>query len=364
MGLWILAALTGGILGGGIYRLVRLQILARHRVLKVPLTLYVLFAGLAVPLFARLFRHLAPALALSASLAMLVVLVSERRVNQRQEMLSLSLRTWLLLPGMLGLSLLLIILLGAGRGPQSGLREGEYACVLVLNFALFLLYDVLQKQARRQRENEDFKEKMLAYANELETMKESYSRLRSLRHDMKNHLQELKHLAGTAAGSVTAYVEAMEQYMTNDHEQVSSGNREVDSTLNYLLRTAAAELNAVHTHIVLPESLNLRPFVLNVIVGNLLENAIAAAKQSEQKMLAIEMRIKRGLLFIHLENSFAGSLEHDGQTLLTSKADKTRHGLGLENVKRMVAEQNGEIKIDWQDGIFRVTVMLYLDQVS
>ena len=60
-------------------------------------------------------------------------------------------------------------------------------------------------------------------------------------------------------------------------------------------------------------------FDINIILGNLLENAIEAARQTEEKKLTIAIREEKGVLRIHIENSYNGILNKRGQNFSQQK---------------------------------------------
>jgi len=60
-------------------------------------------------------------------------------------------------------------------------------------------------------------------------------------------------------------------------------------------------------------------FDINIILGNLLENAIEAARQTEEKKLTVAIREEKGVLKIHIENSYNGILQQKGTKFLTTK---------------------------------------------
>ena len=68
---------------------------------------------------------------------------------------------------------------------------------------------------------------------------------------------------------------------------------EIDSVLNYMLQKAREELETVIVKVMLPEKLK-HAFDINVMIGNLLENAIEAARQTEQKYLNVNIALKKG----------------------------------------------------------------------
>jgi sensor histidine kinase regulating citrate/malate metabolism len=110
----------------------------------------------------------------------------------------------------------------------------------------------------------------------------------------------------------------------------------------------------------LPHDFNIESYQLNIIIGNLLENAIEAAGRSEEKRLSLYVSTQRGMLFINLSNSYNGTLRKNKGRFLSVKPDKRAHGLGLQNVKRMVREMNGEMLIEHDENDFSVKIMLYI----
>ena len=104
--------------------------------------------------------------------------------------------------------------------------------------------------------------------------------------------------------------------------------------------------------------------LFNVILGNLLDNAIEAAQNSKEKYLGIDIRTKRGLLFITIENSYDGSIQLHKNEIVTSRKNKESHGIGLKNVKMIVEEQGGEMQVIWVNNRFVVKVMLYLSALN
>ncbi len=153
----------------------------------------------------------------------------------------------------------------------------------------------------------------------------------------------------------------MKSFLQNPDEIVSSGNVEMDSLLNYMLQWAKRDLKTVTVNVSIPENI-LPAFDINMILGNLLENAIEAARQSEEKMLEVLVSYKQGVMTIDIKNSFAGELRKDRNGFVTTKAEKERHGVGLNSVKQIVEKYKGLLKIVTQENLFCVNVILYLSQ--
>ena len=151
----------------------------------------------------------------------------------------------------------------------------------------------------------------------------------------------------------------MQMFMENKSAYSNSGNKEVDSILNYMLNKAQEVLEEVEYKINVPKEMEVRLFDLNVILGNLLENAIQAASHSKEKKLFLLMKFEKGMLFIHVRNTYEGGLIKNGKDYLTTKKKAEQHGIGLKNVERVINSYHGNIEISDTDNIFDVKIMLY-----
>ena len=87
-----------------------------------------------------------------------------------------------------------------------------------------------------------------------------------------------------------AYLNEMQEFMLNPKEYASTGNREIDGVLNYLLQKADTVLDQVDVQINIPENMCLNNFNICVILGNLVDNGVREASRSEEKRLAIRRR--------------------------------------------------------------------------
>ena len=136
-----------------------------------------------------------------------------------------------------------------------------------------------------------------------------------------------------------------------------------------MLQRAKETLETVVVKVMLPEEIK-HSFDINVLLGNLLENAIEAAQQTEKKYLSINIMLKRGVFKLVIENSFnVSSIIHEEQqgkskVLLTTKPFKEQHGIGLKNVKKIVEKYNGAMNVSTQEDIFCVNLILYMSRME
>ncbi len=236
--------------------------------------------------------------------------------------------------------------------------------MLMINISVSYLYNILIENYIHLRDNDRYKQQTYAYQNQLEVIMESRNRVRALRHDMKNHILALQVLVQRKELEETSkYLDSMKNFMTNPEEYVKTGNDAVDSLLNYKIQKANEFLNVVETKISIPEQLRLRSFDLNVLLGNLLDNAIDASMQTEDKKLKITIKLDKGILFINICNSCQRIADGKSDFFETTKEDKVNHGIGLKNVRRIVEKYHGDIAFLYENASMETDVMMYVNEM-
>ena len=237
--------------------------------------------------------------------------------------------------------------------------------LLFINILLFYLYHSLLKFYSSQMNERVFEQMLEVYSYQLDIARESEERVKALRHDIKHHIIELSAMARKNNNDeMAAYLTEMQEFMLNPKEYASTGNKEIDGVLNYMLQKANTALKQVDVQINIPEGMYLNDFNICVILGNLVDNAVRAASKSEEKRLTIKIQVKQEVLFIFIENSYSGEIIEKTDTLQTTQKDPAIHGIGLENVKKVVAANGGEIKIEYTENRFCVQVLLYLSHIK
>ena len=237
-------------------------------------------------------------------------------------------------------------------------------CMLMINISVFYLYHILTENYIHLRDHDIYKQQTYAYQNQLEVIMESRNRVRALRHDLKNHILALQVLVQRKETEEAAqYLDSMKNFMTNPQEYVKTGNDTVDSLLNYKIQKADEVLNVVETKISIPGQLRLRSFDLNVLLGNLLDNAIDASMRTEEKKLKLMIKLDKGILFLNICNSCQRIADGRRDFLETTKGDKVNHGIGLKNVRRIVEKYHGEIEFLFENDTMETDVMMYVKEM-
>ena len=254
-----------------------------------------------------------------------------------------------------------VLMLGESQKMFAILISG---CMLIINISVFYLYNILIENYIHLRDNDIYKQQTYAYQNQLEVIMESRNRVCALRHDMKNHILALQVLVQRKETEETnQYLDSMKNFMTNPEEYVKTGNDTVDSLLNYKIQKANEVLNVVETKISIPEQLHLCSFDLNVLLGNLLDNAIDASMQTEDKKLKLTIKLEKGILFLNICNSCHRIADGRNNFFETTKEDRVNHGIGLKNVRRIVKKYHGDIVFSYENDSVETDVMMYVKEM-
>lgn len=231
--------------------------------------------------------------------------------------------------------------------------------VLLINFLAFYLYNLLKDNVYRKWENDILKQEVQSYANQLDITLQAEEKVKIMRHDMRHHIMELQIL--TEKGQIEEirkYLDQMTEFIKMPKEIVASGNIKTDCLLNFFLKKAKENLNEVKIDVSLPEKIK-HSFDLNIVLGNLLENAIEASKKSEEKLLDLSLCHDAGVLKIKVRNSFSGKVIIGQKGLMTNKEHKEGHGIGLKSVRKIVENYDGVLETKIEENYFEVKAILY-----
>ena len=235
-------------------------------------------------------------------------------------------------------------------------------CMVFLNLAVFYLLEHLKQLQQNRLELSLLEQENRAYENQLQELSAMEDSMKSLRHDIKNHLLVLQEMAGKHDFSdMDRYVESLNDMVEQSRPFSETGNVIVDSLLNIKLKAANHRLGIEPVlELAVPSSLPIENHDLCIILGNLLDNAIEALEQCRNGYLGISMKAEAGVLLLRIVNSYTGPLRKQGERFLTSKVASQEHGIGLNNVKKIVEKYHGEMHFETEADLFRAEILLYL----
>ena len=236
-----------------------------------------------------------------------------------------------------------------------------HGVLCLMNVSTFFLYDKINEAYMQKAEKEAAAQSALMYEKQLLLMEQSQKNIHALQHDIKNHMLLISsYLEKREYDSALEYIGSVTGAMKANAQFVNSGNMEIDAILNYIFARADKLSCQIETKIEVPERTFMPAFDLNVLLGNLLDNALEALERADSRYLYVGLRYERGMFLVSIYNTFDGVIKKGRKRYLTRKPDSERHGIGLQNAERVVGKYRGEIIRDVTDTVFKTDIVLYV----
>lgn len=293
---------------------------------------------------------------------LLVFLLEKIYENKKDERLSISMsQMFVLISVMIGSIYLEMIIFTVLYEDNPELVFITDIVILIINIGVVKIYSLLRLQYIREEREHILEMKGYAYENELRLMEEGNQSVRMLRHDMKNHFLSLdEYLLKDKTEEAHNYLQKLLDRIDESKRWIDTGNPEIDSFINYKFNIASKyDINCTIQARV-PENLNVNVFSISCILGNLLDNAITAAREGDRPEISVSLLYQKQNLCIIVSNSYNGKLISKEGNFMTVKDDIGIHGYGLESVRREVEKCNGNMNIEHDESKFLVSIMLPL----
>lgn len=231
--------------------------------------------------------------------------------------------------------------------------------VLILNIVVYFLFIRLGKAGKIKTEMALFalqNECLQENAKDIENM---YDTVRALRHDLKNHLLCILSMAEERdVEGIKQYTgQLLQQQNTVNKLIMFSGSKVLDAIINS--KSAAAERAGVRLSAIITTPLaGISPEDITIILGNALDNAIRAAKDSQRKVVDIHIQPQGAYSSIVIANDIAHPVLSDNPALRTTKNIRYRHGFGIQNMRQAVERNQGLIRFYEQNDRFICDILL------
>lgn len=231
--------------------------------------------------------------------------------------------------------------------------------VLLLNLLIYFLFVRFGQISKVQTEaallglqNECLQQNTKDIANMYETV-------RALRHDLKNHLLCISSMADEQnICEIKQYIDQLLKQQDAVNKQITfSGNTALDAIVNS--KTAAANRVGVQVHTIITTALaGVSPEDITIIIGNALDNAIRAAKDSEGKKVDLQIQPQGMYHSIMISNDIADSVLSRNPSLHTTNPVRHRHGFGIKNMRQVVEYNQGMMRFYEQENRFICDILL------
>jgi two-component system sensor histidine kinase AgrC len=245
--------------------------------------------------------------------------------------------------------------------------------ILAVGSGLFLIdilvYILMSRISRKNLERTQLlidKMQLDVYKDRLTETQKQYNEIKSIRHDMKNHLQCILSLI-----KKTKYDESQEYVEDMLENKLDFVYQFIDTNNNIINVISNAKLTLCRNEKI-KTVINISSFRLEmddsdicVILGNLFDNAIEACKKiDEDKMIYFEISQKKGYVNFIIKNSIKKSVLKSNPNLKTNKSNAVWHGIGLKSAKETVSRYGGMIDFYENNDLFAVDVWIPSEKIE
>ena len=188
---------------------------------------------------------------------------------------------------------------------------------------------------------------------------ESFSRAR---HDFRQNILTMKNLYHEGAYSrLGEYIDEYYDSLPSPETKQYCPNRALNALLNFYAGKAKESSIRASFRFDLPRKISVSDVDLCTIVGNILENAIAACMDlpEEERMLSLSGLTQNHRLYIVATNSFSGQVRERNGVYLSLR--HSGNGIGLNSVRASAEKYHGKAEFSHSGKEFRSNVLLVLE---
>lgn len=178
--------------------------------------------------------------------------------------------------------------------------------------------------------------------------------------ELRRHIEAMNYrLERKQYDKLQAHLNSLQQQFASEDETVYCENAALNSILAYFCQMAGYCGVKLTTDVNLPASTPVAAADLNVLFGNLLDNALDACKKqaSHDRRIFTSAWADACCIYLSVENTYEGTALKDSHSNYIS-SKQPGCGMGLEVCRAIVSRYNGRMDITDSNGIFKVNVTL------
>jgi len=255
-----------------------------------------------------------------------------------------------------------LVLSGVHAGADLALIDNNLSIISAIIIGTYLgmlfLFEYIGSLAQKNIDAQEELQQTKWENAQLKHVSDTYQALRAWKHDFQNHLDIIHtYLEQNKLEELDGYISEIKTETGPFMHLYYTGNNVIDAVLSNKLFIAYSKGIQIKSSVFLPETLNIPDSQLCSVLSNLLDNAIEAQNGVALPYLQIMIHQERGMLYIKIENSSNGSyLYKDKQLSTLKKIDG--HGIGLQQVKKIVENLKGIINIEPKPDCFMVQILI------
>ncbi len=255
------------------------------------------------------------------------------------------------------LSTLTVVPFASGNTEWLNINLEVFMFVVGILFAIALIYIKNYIYLKEKEQKDQFM---------IETLKRQYSyyqnkqkedeRVKSIYHDMKNHLLVLENKENTEETQEMA--KTLRKQIESYEEYIHTGNNFLDVIIKDKKRIAKEKNIDLSVAIDFNNIEFIEPLDISTIFGNSIDNAIEGVEKlpEEKRVIFIKAGKVNDFLSIVIENNYDSKIKLENKK--TTKKDTFLHGYGIQNIKNAVEKYNGTCTITKEDEKFTLKILI------
>jgi hypothetical protein len=230
---------------------------------------------------------------------------------------------------------------------------------------LWIVYKII-KSSKVKLEHELIREKIDMECNYYVNVENNQERVKSLYHDMKNHMICIGNLDDIE--KVREYIKDINLELNSIENSFNTGNKIVDILMSEKKNKCIEKGIKFECFLDFSKLDFINMKDICSILSNALDNAINACDKIKDssilKYICIKVTYVNNFCVINIENSKINKVLKRKKCIITDKKDKFVHGIGIKNIKATVSKYDGEVNINYTDEKFLLTVMIPIKKCS
>ena len=237
----------------------------------------------------------------------------------------------------------------------------HYLISIVAILVVIVMFQNWKEMQEEQRGQELVLNQISDMKKHIEEVEKLYRDIRSMRHDMGNHIQTLEHLvAHNNMDDATEYLEHLKNEWDGVSPEIKTGSPVIDVILMEKLREAKERQIRFLSDFHYPHNTKLNAFDLSVIMNNALNNCMENVSGDDPYMSISSFR-KNSIFMITIKNSFEGQLNFGDSDLPETTKSGREHGMGLNNIRRVARMYMGDISLEQGNEEVILSIMMQVE---
>ena len=237
----------------------------------------------------------------------------------------------------------------------------HYLISIVAILVVIVMFQNWKEMQEEQRGQELVLNQIGDMKKHIEEVEKLYRDIRSMRHDMGNHIQTLEHLvAHNNMDDATEYLEHLKNEWDEVSPEIKTGSPVIDVILMEKLREAKERQIRFLSDFHYPHNTKLNAFDLSVIMNNALNNCMENVS-GDDPYISISSFRKNSIFMITIKNSFGGQLNFGDSDLPETTKSGREHGMGLNNIRRVARMYMGDISLEQGNEEVILSIMMQVE---